>query len=66
MTKTNQDDNWTVISIHKQRMNAIKWLAEKRDKSYGSILDGILEKANVGYMSDEELEKKLKEKEVAA
>jgi hypothetical protein len=55
------DDNWTAVAIRKPRMNGLRFIATKRGRSVGSILDMILEKANVNELTDEEL----KEKEAA-
>lgn len=57
---------WQTTQVKAERLNGLKLRATRENRSVANMLDTILQDAGVPEMTDKELEKKLKEKEVAA
>jgi hypothetical protein len=57
---------WETAQMKSERLNGVRLRADRENRSVANMLDTILQDAGVPELTDKELEKKLKEKEVAA
>jgi predicted solute-binding protein len=52
---------WTAVTIRNQRMNGLKFAAERESRTAAAMLDVILQRAGIPLLTDEELSQKLAE-----